>query len=395
MKNAYTSNALKERVDLVDTRLRGERRTLWAAKTLHRQLVGDSAWMPCGLVATGDEEDIFACPPELLRGYDATADPMFESSSDKTDAKNSIILQVNTESESTDKDVEQAPGDREDAAQDTEMLDADAAANKEDTARTEQAPTKTATDNGKGREEPPAETMDIDEEPKPSMENNGNEPAEKPVGDSTESADLLKDVSREVTDVKAEPDRAVQDSEANVENEEAMDDASPEPPRRMTTRAQANQATAFHPQQGSTQSSTPSLSGTIPSASDTDSLLFEPHPLFLLPQSIRTDRSCGVPQQEADDTRHLLWAYIQKQEVTVRLLSETLEMLRKAHRMKEEVWEWCKAEGHHGEMSDGEDWYDREQWGLAPGEDLRKGADEDEIEVDEVRERGKRGRRRN
>ncbi|KKZ65736.1 hypothetical protein EMCG_08440, partial [[Emmonsia] crescens] len=53
-------------------------------------------------------------------------------------------------------------------------------------------------------------------------------------------------------------------------------------------------------------------------------------------------------------------------------------MLLGACRKKDMVWEWCKAEGHVGELSDGEDWYDREQWGLGEGEDLRKGADEDE-----------------
>jgi hypothetical protein len=71
-------------------------------------------------------------------------------------------------------------------------------------------------------------------------------------------------------------------------------------------------------------------------------------------------------------------------------------MLLKAYRMKEEVWEWCKADGHVGEMSDGEDWYDRERWSLAEGEDLKKGADEDEAEgaADEGRATGKRGRGR-
>lgn len=71
------------------------------------------------------------------------------------------------------------------------------------------------------------------------------------------------------------------------------------------------------------------------------------------------------------------------------------ESLLRACRMKEDVLEWCKAEGHVGEMSDGEDWYDHEKWGLAEGEDLKKGADEDEIEaVDESRATGKRGRGR-
>lgn len=66
------------------------------------------------------------------------------------------------------------------------------------------------------------------------------------------------------------------------------------------------------------------------------------------------------------------------------------EGLLKADRMRKSVWKWCKAEGHVGEMSDGEDWYDREEWGL-DGE-LRKGNLEEEEEVGETR--GKRGRGR-
>lgn len=403
MKHAYTSKALKGMVESVDTRLRNELRTLWAAKTLHRQLLGNAAWIPCGLVETGDEDEIFGCPEEQLRGYDATANPSYESSWRKTDTLSSSVVQANTEPEVTERDAdftvpEPAPADGDNTAKDTEMRDPDAAVDgdSEEAGGAEQSTSKTAARNeDAGPEGFTADAMDVDGKPKPSAEINDKEPTEQVNGDVTEPASSPKDDFHETANVKADPDAGNKDTDANVENDETMDDVSPEPPRRMTTRAQANQATAPNPHQGSMQSSTPSLSGTIPSASDTDNSLFEPHPLFLLPQSIRVDRSCGIPQHEADETRHLLWAYIQKQEVTVRLLTETLEMLRKAHRMKEEVWEWCKAEGHLGEMSDGEDWYDGEQWGLAPGEELRKGADEDEVEVEESRERGKRGRRRN
>ena len=403
MKHAYTSKALKGMVESVDSRLRNELRTLWAAKTLHRQLLGNAAWIPCGLVETGDEGDIFRCPEEQLRGYDATANPSYESSWRKTDTTSSNVGQVNTEPEMTERDADftvpkPMPAGGDNTAEDTEMRDPDAAVDgdSEEVRSAEQFMSKTATRNeDTGIGNTTADAMDVDGQPKPSTEHNDKEPTDRGNGDVTELASSPKDDFHETPNVKADSDAGIKDSDAIVENNETMDDVSPEPPRRMTTRAQANQTTAPNPHQGSTQSSTPSLSGTIPSASDTDNSLFEPHPLFLLPKSIRVDRSCGIPQHEVDETRHLLWTYIQKQEVTVRLLTETLEMLRKAHRMKEEVWEWCKAEGHLGEMSDGEDWYDGEQWGLAPGEELRKGADEDEVEVEESRERGKRGRRRN
>jgi hypothetical protein len=58
--------------------------------------------------------------------------------------------------------------------------------------------------------------------------------------------------------------------------------------------------------------------------------------------------------------------------------------------MKKDVFSWCKADGHVGELSDGEDWYDREEWGLE--EDLKKGQFEEE---DDTANQGKktRGRR--
>src|SRR5204863_7602684 len=132
------------------------------------------------------------------------------------------------------------------------------------------------------------------------------------------------------------------------------------------------------------------------SPTETDSSLLVPHPVFLLPSCTNLDRTCGLPQCEADETRRVLWSYIQKQGETVRGFARMHSMLLKAYRMKQEVWEWCKADGHVGEMSDGEDWYDRERWGLAEGEDLKKGADEDEAEgaADEGRATGKRGRGR-
>jgi hypothetical protein len=162
--------------------------------------------------------------------------------------------------------------------------------------------------------------------------------------------------------------------------------SSPEPPRRMTTRAQTN---AGQPQQDpESERASPSTS------SDTLSSLPTPHPLYLVPESVRPDVNFGLPPNEAEDTRRLLWSYVQKQEETVRGFEHMLETLLRACRMKEDVFEWCKAEGHVGELSDGEDWYDREKWGLAEGEDLKKGADEDDIEPVEESRSNKRGRGR-
>jgi len=82
--------------------------------------------------------------------------------------------------------------------------------------------------------------------------------------------------------------------------------------------------------------------------------------------------------------------WVQKQEEVVRGVERLYGGLLMADRMQKVVIKWCKAEGHIGEMSDGEDWYDKEEWGLE--EDLKKGQLEEE---DETANQGKktRGRR--
>lgn len=103
------------------------------------------------------------------------------------------------------------------------------------------------------------------------------------------------------------------------------------------------------------------------------------HPIFLAPKSAHPDRDVGLPEQEAEDVRRLLQLYVQKQEEVCRGAQKLYEGLLKADRMRKTVLAWSKAEAHCGpnrDMSDGEDWYDKEEWGLT--EDLKKGVDEEE-----------------
>ncbi len=103
------------------------------------------------------------------------------------------------------------------------------------------------------------------------------------------------------------------------------------------------------------------------------------HPLFLHPQSARPDRDLGIPEGEADDMRRLLQLYVQKQEEVCRGAKRLYEGLLRADRLRKTVLQWSKFEAHvgpHHDMSDGEDWYDKEEWGLE--DDLKKGQDEEE-----------------
>ncbi len=153
--------------------------------------------------------------------------------------------------------------------------------------------------------------------------------------------------------------------------------ASHPPPHRMLTRAQAAASTPASPHITPTPTRSPSPPPYI-------------HPLYLAPASAHPSRDLGLPPTEAEETRRICTLWVQKQEEVVRGAESLYEGLLKADRMRKSVWKWCKAEGHVGEMSDGEDWYDREEWGL-DGE-LRKGNLEEEEEVGETR--GKRGRGR-
>jgi len=148
-----------------------------------------------------------------------------------------------------------------------------------------------------------------------------------------------------------------------------------QPSHAMTTRAKAR--TPPTPGSRDSQSASPAPS-SIPSINH----------FFIPPTTSLPDRDFGLPASEAEDTRRMLLLYVQKQEEVVRGTEQLLLGLLKADRIRKEVWKWCRAEGHVGEMSDGEDWYDKEQWDLTA--DLVKGKEEEDVEDEGVR----KGRRR-
>ncbi|EMD91485.1 hypothetical protein COCC4DRAFT_188455 [Bipolaris maydis ATCC 48331] len=116
------------------------------------------------------------------------------------------------------------------------------------------------------------------------------------------------------------------------------------------------------------------------------------HPLFIHPTESLPDRDFGLPPNEAEETRMLLMAYVQKQEEVARITADLYHGLLEADRMRHDVFKWSKAEGHVGEMSDGEDWYDNEEWGLE--QDLAKGRDEEEDETAVAGKKSTRQRRK-
>jgi hypothetical protein len=148
-----------------------------------------------------------------------------------------------------------------------------------------------------------------------------------------------------------------------VHNEDGIvEEQEEEPaPRRMRTRAQAQAA-----------SDNISRNRSVTPESNESYI----HPFFLAPPSAHPDPNLGLPSHEAEDTRKLLQLYIQKQEEVCRGAEKLYDGLMRAERLRRTVYKWAKADGHKGEMSDEEDWYDMEEWGLT--EELKKGQDEEE-----------------
>ncbi|KAJ5037097.1 hypothetical protein EN45_106130 [Penicillium chrysogenum] len=375
MSQAYTSQALEKMTSAVEHKLRQERALLWRARSLHRQFLGDSSWMPCGALETPNDHLIFdprlaSTDPSVYaeQGTSGTGTP---STNRDLNGPQDVAQKVSASTATQDsKPTQNGTQARTSSTQnDVEMAEVPAEA---ETAK-----------NGLQlkSEETDATVKDLPPHPNTSSlaQESKHDDAEagasiNPALNGKQDMDTTKDV---------DPVDTTELNDDTEQDQEMHDGSSPEPPRRMTTRAQANAVNPNENENGS------------PLSSETAFPLPTPHPLFLVPDNIRPDPNFGLPAAEAEETRRLLWSYIQKQEETVRGVEHMLDSLNRSCRMKADVLEWCKAEGHVGEMSDGEDWYDREQWGLAEGEDLKKGTDEDEVEtVDESRTQGKRGRGR-
>ncbi|KAJ0424531.1 RXT2-like protein [Aspergillus carlsbadensis] len=390
LSHAYTSKALSNMTQAIEAKLRQERALLWRARNLHRQFLGDGSWAPCGVFESPEDRWIFE--PRIASTRNSSPLPSYETngiapsaetaSSHSKDSAQQLQKLTDTSQRGGSTPEEELTGTTNDVKM-TNLLDR----------KTENDPRDSEAGQPKAPKSEEVDTFVGDlpqhsENGQSGAKVNGNKREIPQNGDHVLDADLPMDQEERRI---CEPDKAHKNQEGEDEDVDEDDDVEmqngsiPEPPRRMTTRAQAN---AGHPQDHDSGRDSPSVS------SETFSSLPTPHPLYLVSDSVRRDANFGLPPSEAEDTRRLLWSYVQKQEETVRGFEHMLESLLRACRMKEDVFEWCKAEGHVGELSDGEDWYDRGKWGLAEGEDLKKGADEDEIEPVEESRSNKRGRGR-
>ncbi|KAJ5714293.1 uncharacterized protein N7483_011474 [Penicillium malachiteum] len=379
LSQPYTSQALEQMTKAVEEKLRQERALLWRARNLHRQFLGDGGWMPCGDVESLDDRFIFE-PKMAHHSHNRSGDPQEPNHTSTSGSGYLNGVQDASPTTSTREPHSRQNGTESEIQameNDVEMAEASTDSREREIANAEPGALNTALKS----EDMDAAVNDLPPHPKGAddSQNQGSDYFQSNSNDRHEDMDTTGDGDRH--DVNADPNNQHDEAEYDAD---MQDGSSPEPPRRMTTRAQAN---ATNPQDDE--------NGSPMSPADTAGSLPAPHPLFLIPDNVRPDANFGLPATEAEETRRLLWSYIQKQEETVRGFEHMLDSLLRACHMKADVLEWCKAEGHVGEMSDGEDWYDREKWGLAEGEDLKKGTDEDEVEtVDDTRTAAKRGRGR-
>jgi hypothetical protein len=357
---AYTSTALTQMTSEAVEMLRREHANLWKAKRLLQRFRGDADWVPCETFET--EHDMLllqagghsAVPSVAFEQHPPELEPpqqMAEGDADPT--KSSLTAE--------------AQGDTNgDAMEGVEIADMAVGAVKAgETSEKQngvQGDNERNDDNAAG---PPS----LNGEPR--TERHDTEVAAgKPLGPA-QAVDEADSADRESNSETG--------STSNGNNTHAM-----------TTRARARSPAERTP------SPSPSDSASIPEA----------HPWFIAPSSSLIDRDLGLPAHEAEDTRKLLLLYVQKQEQVVRSLDTLYQGLQKADRLRTTVYRASKAEGHIAidakgnavtEMSDGEDWYDVEDWGLQSWElkdgALEKGKDEVEDVEEERRGRPGRGRR--
>jgi hypothetical protein len=349
-----------------------EKATLWRMKQLFTKLSGDLTWIPCEVLETPNDIDLFDDGRGRYREHLVAKERLKVQEGLATYGARLEKAVSNTESAlPVDDDVRVTPAVTETTLLEGPSTDDDVAMIEAPSDIT--AKESVAIDNSKPKGGVAAEMGDS-----PIAQGDTGEA----LGTSNEHEESIQK-SAEAAKIKIEGETMELNHDANqgqvvqngnfvkraegieliVHNEEGVvEEQEVDPaPRRMRTRAQAQAASDNMSQN---RSVTPESN---------ESYI---HPFFLAPQSAHPDPNLGLPSHEAEETRKLLQHYIQKQEEVCRGAEKLYEGLMRAERLRKTVYKWAKADGHKGEMSDEEDWYDMEEWGLT--EELKKGQDEEE-----------------
>ena len=394
MSFPYKSTVLHDMVQQTCEIVHKERKTLCTMKKLLTKFRGDSSWVPCGELVSENDTSLFVI--NTIRSEHVTSlvprQPKDQNCAEKDitrrDTINTTINGKNREQYGSSLralEGEKLGGHERkglgglEALSDKNTPDVPETAIALTIAQSEVIVgkmTRMATVTALCEEE---NAVSVDHETQTAMLNTSHNTSEVPASAvsgevKTELQIIRDDPSMEVA--ATEPTELPQEVPlANGEDE--VEDVQA-PAHRMTTRAQA-QAVSDNTVSSHTRS---------PSPNQSDPSYI--HSLYLVSHAVISDRNLGLPTLEAEETCRILMMWVQKQEEVVRGMERLYEGLLKADRMRKTVFKWCKAEGHTGEMSDGEDWYDKDEWNLE--ESLKKGQLEEE---DDTANQGKktRGRR--
>lgn len=434
MSIPYKSSILTDMVQHASELLHRERKTLWNMKYILTKLRGDETWIPCGALNSDVDDIIFDTGPIYKEIVESELRQNLASSKGPSSMNGEILAQTYKQpgaiknSRASLFTASDAGTRRNSDAKSHETAGRDIGIGRPGGPGSElvalaPAATDATSVNQKNHELARDKKMDVEikEELLPIADNilHGSVLGDKPtvddsrpldagngaervitqsskasereehpsVPDSTEdrpqpsskeglaaadAANLLKNgEDSTMADHDVQPEAITVANNGSIGADDGIEVSQEAPPRRMQTRAQA-QAKSEKTASSRTRSASPAWAAPVV------------HPLFLMPASAHPDRNFGLPPGEAEETRRMVMLYAQKQEEVCRSAEKLYNGLARAERMRKAVFKWCKAEGHVGEMSDGEDWYDKEEWGL--DEDLRKGQEEEDEDKDKDKE---------
>ncbi|KAI1211331.1 RXT2-like protein [Annulohypoxylon truncatum] len=341
LSRPYTSKTLTDLAKQGCNIMQKENAALWKVKHLQTKLVGDHIWAPCELMLgpndieyyRNDYMDYNSQAPGSVKSDANALSPedarARASKSAKTAAKDEVPTGVNEKAPTNGEQPENG---------DTTMVDA----------------------------ELPVDTNTMTPE---------SEARNRKVVSGDNGQDIVPGNKSSKTDLVENGQSAATDSINGVKNLHIADHVNGSATNSVVASAKQGDA------EKAVQASKGAEHGDSRAGSVMSEFTDEPpiHPLFLPPRSARPDRDLGIPEAEAEDMRRLLQSYVQKQEEVCRGAKRLYEGLLRADRMRKTVLQWAKYEAHVGanrDMSDGEDWYDKEEWGLE--DDLKKGQDEEE-----------------
>ena len=351
---AYKSKALTQMAGEALEMVRREKEVLWKAKRLLRRFRGDADWVACetfeqegdaGMLLAEEQEGVESVVPSV------TLEP---GSTNEEEGGDVVFGNGSGSGDALRENAEGLEGDAMDGVEAMDMA------------------LQQATVEAEKTTDVAADADDIVKEELQKQPDNGNSAEEN---GKTKQNNAIEQTDSEPATALQNP--ALIDLQHPTEPEAASEQTSTSgketntptiPSHSMTTRARAR---------------SPQRSPTPLSRDSTPSSPPQIHPWFHIPPTSLPDRDLGLPAQEAEETRRLLLLYVQKQEHVIRQLTSLYTGLARADRLRKDVYRTCKAEAHLKddgkgnmvtEMSDGEDWYDVEEWGLTKVE-LKVGRD--------------------